>query len=199
MSTISFLDSETPIEGTQKIPTRIPSSSSTTDAPANVEIPEVIERLAKLAKDLAAVHRVCSEAYWTQGRYEDALQHQDIAVRIDEDEAEYRNQRGFLRYLTGDDGAAEDFEWVIQQGAANHEAHFNLGMLRFGQNNLVEAERNFALAVQYGPDDAESWNNLGVARFQLGRIQEARQCFERSLEINPNYEEAAQNLADCAG
>ncbi len=177
-----------------KIPARITSTPLESDEQV---IPEVLERLSDLGKSLAAIHRVCSEAYCTQGKYADALRHQTVAVDMDHDTPEYRNQRGYLSYLTGDDlNAIQDFTWVVQNEASNAEAHFNLGMVYFGQGQYLEAEVCFTNCTNLVGADAEAWNNLGVARFHLGRIAEAKECFGKAVTIDPAYEDAAVNLRD---
>ncbi len=177
-----------------KKPTRI-TAAPVEDAPD--AIPEVMERLATVGTNLAAVHRVCSEAYWTQGKYEDALSHQKMACLMDGGNLEYRNQRGFLYYLCGHDvEACQDFLFVVQNDPSNYEAFFNLGMVEFGLSRYLEAEQCFESAVTLSPEDAEIWNNLGVARYHLGRVKDARECFEKAAQLDPEYEEAQGNLAD---
>lgn len=183
--------------GFENVPTRIAS-------PGEIhvdtqEVPEVLEQLELLELQIAQFHRVASEAYCSQGRYGNALLHQDIVIRLQPQSLEDRNQLGYLRYLNGDDGAIEDFEEVIRKDPSNAEAWFNVAMIRFGQSEFVEAERGFAEAAQLRPDDSETWNNLGVARFQNGRVMEARACFERALQIDGNNEDARANLVGCAG
>jgi tetratricopeptide (TPR) repeat protein len=183
--------------GFPRVPTRIrePGELVAQD-PA---IPEVLERLEALELHLARIHRVCSEAYASQSRYEAALRHQSIAVELDDTSLEYRNQRGYLRYLTGDDGCSEDFEWVVRNDGKNSEAWFNLGMVCFGKGDVETAERCFASAAQCRSNDPEIWNNLGVARWQLGRPGEARACFEKALAIEPTNGDALANLKATTG
>lgn len=184
-----------PQSGFETVPTRI-------GTPSNIsierqEIPEVLEKLEQLEAQIAQFHRIASEAYCSQGRYGNALMHQEIVVRLQAQSLEDRNQLGYLRYLNGDDGAIEDFEEVVRADPQNAEAWFNMAMIRFGQSQFGEAERGFAEAAQLQPGDAETWNNLGVARFQNGRVMEARACFERALQIDSNNEDAKLNLLEC--
>ena len=177
-----------------KMPTRITAAA---EEHAPDVIPEVLERLEAVGTNLAAVHRVCSEAYATQGKYEEALTHQKMACSMDNENLEYRNQRGFLYYLCGYDvEACQDFLFVVQNDPGNHEAFFNLGMVQFGLSRYLEAEQCFESAATLQPNDAEIWNNLGVARFHLGRVKDARDCVQKAVELDPTYEEAQVNLQD---
>ena len=186
--------------GFPRVPARLgsPSVTGKTEDGMNQPIPEVLDRLGGMEEQLAGMLRVCSEAYASQGDYHGALRHLRAAVLMHPQSAELRNQQGFLRYVTGDDGAIEDFQFAVQKRPSYWEAYFNMGMVYFGQGRTAEAEQNFALSAQYEQNDAEIWNNLGVARFQLGRANDARACFERAVQINPDYEEARVNLQDCA-
>jgi Flp pilus assembly protein TadD len=202
MTTTSTKNPPTPTpkvsaSGFQPVPTRIPSAPAGTLV-ADTVIPEVIQCLGELERQLAVVHRACSEAYVSQGKHAEALVHQEMAARLAPDNAEYRNQLGCLRYLTGDDGAVDDFRFVLERLPGNAEAWYNLGMVRFGQGDFLDAERSFAKAVEQDPREAETWNNLGVCRYHLGRLQDARTCFERALQIDPESEDARANLADCS-
>lgn len=182
-------------EGFASIPTRISNPGEL--QVDQQEIPEVLEQLETLDAHLAQFHRVCGEAYCSQGRYETALIHQLSAVALAPQSLEYRNQLGFLRYVTGDDAASEDFEAVLRADPQNAEAWFNLAMIRFGQSQFGEAEQAFAQAAQLRPQDPEILNNLGVARFHNGRSAEAKLCFERALQVDPNNEDAKLNLVEC--
>jgi tetratricopeptide (TPR) repeat protein len=175
----------------QNIPTRINNSGQSTN-------PQVIagmgEQIEALQAQLTSIHQVCSEACSSQGDFEGALVHISCCVAIEQDNMVFRNQRGFLRYINGDDGAIEDFQEVIARQPENSDAYFNLAMIYFGQERVADAERNFAMAVRFNAGDAENWNNLGVARFQLGQAKEAQECFAKAMELDPSYQEARDNL-----
>lgn len=175
----------------QNIPTRINSTANTDGTQL---ITGMGEQIAALQSQLTSIHQVCSEACSSQGDQAGALTHISCCVAIEPDNMVYRNQRGFLRYVNGDDGAIEDFQTVIAAQPENADAYFNLAMIYFGQERVADAERNFGLAVRFSPGEAENWNNLGVARYQLGRTNEARECFQKAVELDPGYQEARDNL-----
>ena len=159
---------------------------------------EVVLRLEAVSTGLAKTHRASAEAYLSQGMYEAALPHLDAAVTFAPGELEYRNQLGYIRYLTGDDpGAIESFEHVLGAQPDNGDASFNLGMVLFGQSNYVAAEQRFAAALEQTPDDSETWNNRGVCLFQVGNTTEAKTCFDNALRIEPDNQDARFNLQNC--
>ncbi len=193
-----------PETGPNKIPTRIGNQGvATTGQDSGVDsedvAQEVLRRLVVLGAGLASVHRLASEAYVSINDYESALEHQEAAVRFEPEDLEYRNQLGFLRYVCGDDGAAEDFQFVIDHDPENAEAYFNLAMIYFGQGRYYDAEQLFLKASENNPNDAETWNNMGVARFHQGRLADARASFEEALRVDPGNEDSLQNLRDLQG
>ncbi|HHI79297.1 MAG TPA: tetratricopeptide repeat protein [Planctomycetes bacterium] len=193
-----------PEVGPNKIPTRIGEQTMNSDTQTNqgqvqADPQEVLRRLVVLGAGLASIHRLASEAYASINDYESALAHQEAAVRFEPQELEYRNQLGFLRYVCGDDGAAEDFQYVIENDPENAEAYFNLAMIYFGQGRYYDAEQLFMKAAENNPQDAETWNNLGVARFHQGRLADARASFEEALRVDPNNQDSIQNLQDLQG
>ncbi len=191
-----------PETGPNKIPTRIGNQTSSAQeigADSQADAQEVLRRLVVLGSGLASVHRLASEAYASINDYESALGHQEAAVRFEPLELEYRNQLGFLRYVCGDDGAAEDFQFVIDNDPENAEAYFNLAMIYFGQGRYYDAEQLFLKAAENNPKDAETWNNMGVTRFHQGRLADARASFEEALRVDPGNQDAIQNLQDLQG
>lgn len=163
--------------------------------PAN---PQVVDQLEQLESQVAQVHAVCAEAYTSQGLWDRALSHIEVAVQYAADEMAYHNQAGYLRYLTGDDqGALKAFERVVEAIPTQVDALSNLGIVWFGLENWAQAKQWFALAVQQSPSDAELWNNLGASIFKLGQPSEAAQYFHRALQIDPNNEDAKINLQSC--
>ncbi|MCA8944274.1 MAG: tetratricopeptide repeat protein [Planctomycetes bacterium] len=172
-------------------------------APLIVEPPAetktaVAETLEGLEVQLASVHAITAEAYASQGDYENAHKHVEIAVQMQPDDPRYQNQVGYLRYLTGDDGGAvRAFCKVIDAIPDQVDAICNLGMVFFGLENWAEAKEWFTRAAQIQPNDAEIWNNLGAAIFQCGSPQQAVPYFRKALEIDPHNEDAKANLASC--
>lgn len=189
---------EEPTSGFRTIPTRIQDVPPLVVEKDEALKQEVVLRLETVAGGLAKTHRASAEAYLSQGMYEAALPHLDAAVTFAPGELEYRNQLGYIRYLTGDDtGAIEAFEHVLGAEPGNGDASFNLGMVLFGQKNFVAAEQRFAAALAQTPDDAETWNNRGVCLFQMGNTSDAKTCFERALRIEPDNQDAGFNLQNC--
>src|SRR5262245_53280084 len=89
------------------IPTRIQNGGARAESnPAptpNANSAQVLKMLQDLETWTANVHRVAAETYLTQGMYAEAIVHLEAACRFDAGNAEYHNELGTLRYMTGDD------------------------------------------------------------------------------------------------
>ncbi|MBL8724789.1 MAG: tetratricopeptide repeat protein [Planctomycetes bacterium] len=187
--------------GFQAIPTRIRDVRDAQVPPlvvtpmAEQQKAAVRASLVELSTKLAEIHRTAAEAYLSQSAYEQALPHLEAAATFAPGESDFQLQLGFIRYLTGDDvGAINSFNAVLATDRSNAEAWFNLGMVLFGQSQMVEAEDCFRHAAELVPTDAQIWNNRGVCLWQMQRPAEAKQCFQKALQIDPNDADAIFNL-----
>lgn len=183
--------------GMQPIPARIggkPSPLVVDGADSEIRA-AIVDLLNEFAVKIAVVHRTAAEAYLSQDMYCEALPHLETAVRFAPEEAEFKNQLGFVHYLAGnDDAAAEAFRAVLAADANNPDALFNLGMVSFGRGDVTTAATCFRDAAQVRGDDAEIWNNLGVCMHRIGAIDNAKACFQQALQIEPENQDAIHNL-----
>ena len=69
------------------------------------------------------------------------------------------------------------------------------GIVADRENDLVAAEKHFALAAKNAPAAPETRNNYGAILLRLKRPKEAAAEFTASLEINPKQSSALVNLA----
>ena len=200
MTTLTIPNVPTSAGTTQsRIPSRINPAAARPETGATQAQGAGNEPVLKLLQELetwtANVHRVAAETYLTQSMYAEAIVHLEAACRFDAGNAEYHNELGTLRYMTGDDeGALVCFDAAREIDRNNGIANFNRGMVLFGQGRLREAEEAFAQATLSDDRNAENWNNLGVTRFQQGKKEEARACFLKALQCDPKNEDARANL-----
>lgn len=190
--------------GFEPIPTRIRDVRPKQDVPPLVvDGPStqlgsgVQEALVEMTAKLTEIHNTAAEAYLSQGLYEQALPHLEVAVSFAPHNVAYQQQLGFVRYMTGDDlGAIDAFNKVLSSDPTSGESWFNLGMVLFGQEQHVEAEKCFGKAIESDPSEAQTWNNRGVCLWQMQQSDDARACFQRALQIDPQDEDARFNLAN---
>jgi len=188
--------------GFQPIPTRIRDVRASqgvpplvVDSPQSELSAEMAAALREMTAKLTEIHNTAAEAYLSQGLYEQALPHLEVAVNFAPTNVEYRHQLGFVRYITGDDvGSIDAFNKVLESDPDNSEAWFNLGMVLFGQEQFIEAESCFKKAIDGDPSEAQTWNNRGVCLWKMDRGEDAGACFQRALQIDPGDEDARFNL-----
>ena len=99
-------------------------------------------------------------------------------------------QHGYL------DQAAVSFQQVIAAKPDNADAYYNLGTLRLGQNNFVQARQYLVRTLQLKPNYPEAWNNLGMIAAQLNHPDEAIRDFQEALAQRPQYVTALLNLGN---
>jgi len=99
-------------------------------------------------------------------------------------------QHGYL------DQAAASFQQVIAAKPGDADAYYNLGTLRLGQNDFVQARQYLEEALRLKPDYPEAWNNLGMMAAQMGDTDDAIRDFQRSLAQRPAYATALLNLGN---
>ncbi|MFH1463573.1 MAG: tetratricopeptide repeat protein [Pseudomonadota bacterium] len=81
-----------------------------------------------------------------------------------------------------------------QRHPRDAELYRMLGLTRFEQERLEEAEAAFRRAIQIEPDDHDVQNNLGFLLLVRGRPEEAVPLLRRALELQPDQLRARSNL-----
>ncbi|AWK85853.1 tetratricopeptide repeat protein [Azospirillum thermophilum] len=77
---------------------------------------------------------------------------------------------------------------------AGADALSNLGIMLYGLDRFVEAERLLTRATLVDPGFAEAWTNRGNALDSLGRVAEAEACHRRAADLRPDLPEPHVNL-----
>lgn len=74
-------------------------------------------------------------------------------------------------------------------------AYTNLGILRWLDGDLVEAEILFSRAMAIDPSQSEAPYNLGFLYFQTRRFRKAIELLTRAIELDPEFADAHYHLA----
>lgn len=126
----------------------------------------------------------------------DALQHVEESLRIEPNNAEALNTRGFIRQQQGQlDAARQDYDASIRLSPGFASAHNNLGVLNYSLGRLDEAMANYREAIRLNPSDPEALRNLGIALMDTGRLAEAGEYIRRAYALNPTSPDVISNLA----
>jgi tetratricopeptide (TPR) repeat protein len=98
-------------------------------------------------------------------------------------------------FAKGDlDGAAEKYEAILKSEPKSVFALSNLGVIRFRQERVEEAEKALQGALAVDPQDAFSLSVLGIVHYRQGRFDDAVSVLTRAIAINPNNHETHNYL-----
>ncbi len=87
----------------------------------------------------------------------------------------------------------EDLELAIKKDPKNSFAYFNRGVMRFRENNLAGAERDFAEAVRLDKGNAPAFIGRGSISAMKGDFSSALTDFDRAQALNPLLTDALVN------
>ncbi len=147
-----------------------------------VGVDELLEDVKSIPSTAAARMR---KALPFEGKLvQDAFQRNDFTYGV----AMY--QHGYLGQ------AVASFLQVIATNPENADAFYNLGTLRLGQRDFVEARQYLEQTLRLKPNYPEAWNNLGMMAAQAGDPDEAIRDFQKSLAQRPEYATALLNLGN---
>ena len=125
------------------------------------------------------------------GRFDEAIQCYDQALRIDPQyAAAWSNKGNSLASLGRFDEALQCFEQALRITPQLVEAWVSKGASLANLGRFAEAVQCYDQALRINPQYAEAWDNKGNSLGSLGRFDEAIQCHEQALVINPQYPEA---------
>lgn len=85
---------------------------------------------------------------------------------------------------------------VLRYNPESFSMHANLGVVRFREGRLDEAERSFAASVRVKPGYGPGINNLGAVVEARGDLPGALSLYERAIRADPAYILARRNRAD---
>ena len=94
------------------------------------------------------------------------------------------------------DNAKAIYVKVIAASPSVFEAHFNLGILHYGEGAYESARSRFSDAVALSPDDHQAHLALAQCNQRLGLTQEAILEYRHVLRLQPNHAVAIRELHD---
>ena len=124
------------------------------------------------------------------GKYEEAIECYDEAIRINPDYASaYLNKGSALSDLGKKEEAIECYDEAIRI-KPDYAAYFNKGIALSELGKKEEAIECYDEAIRIKPDYAEAYLNKGIALSVLGKKEEVIGCYDEAIRINPDYAEA---------
>ena len=132
-----------------------------------------------------------------EGRFADARQRYEAAIRLAPHLARAHLNLGNIRMLMGDlEGAKDAYTEALALNPDYAAAHYSLGnaYARSGRSETAVAAYHKALALK--PDFADAAVALGCVLEDLGQLDAAVAGYRRALEMNRDHAEAHSNLAN---
>ncbi len=87
------------------------------------------------------------------------------------------------------EGAGAKYEQILQSDPNNLFALSNLGVIRFRQEKVDEAEKILRAALVVDPQDAFSISILGIIQYRQGKYDDAISSLTHAIAINSNNQE----------
>ena len=166
----------------------------------------------------AKAHRRLSDAYWAQGKTEDALNSLTRALELEPgDRDTVLSCSRIFTALGKDDFSKEVLQSYLEKNPQDAEIRSMIespavpangtrspetaeffkqqGEIQFGRGNIAHAIACFEMAIEQDPLMAEAYNNLGVIKLESGNITEALENLYKALELKPEDPEILCNSA----
>jgi tetratricopeptide (TPR) repeat protein len=154
------------------------------------------EEISKNPNDPANYYNLAN-TYFTAGKYADAIEQYQNAIRLDPKDASARYEIGqaYLR-LNRYDEAFAAFNESLKINPKNAEVYHEMGNAYVRQDRTKEALAAYQKAVSLKPDHAEAYFNLGNLYSKLEQMPEAIKAFQQATRYNPKDSDAYFNLGN---
>jgi protein O-mannosyl-transferase len=130
-----------------------------------------------------------------QGRFEEAIDQFQRALRIDPNDADATYNLGNALAQQGSfEEAAKQLQNALQINPGNAMAAYDLGNVRARQGRFEEAIGDFELALRIDRGLAKAHYNLGSLLGKQGKLNEAVEQYQKALQVDANYVRAYYGL-----
>src|ERR1051325_11266880 len=138
----------------------------------------------------AEANNLLGVAYESKGWRDSALRSFEMAVTLDENNAEHLNNLGFLLYKNGDYERATKFLKRAAKLGNNPRIWNNLGLVYCEREKFDDAYRSFVQAA----GEYQGRLNIAAQLQQHGHAQDAIKHLEKAQELRPNSAEVLAKL-----
>ncbi len=154
-----------------------------------------VRAVAREKRDKAFTLRNLGNAFYTQGKYEEAAAYYTESLRLNPEDADAHNNFGGVLYAQGNfDKAKSHFARALQLNPRLADAHYNLASVLRRQGKSEEAEALLIEAIRLNPGFTDARNTLGLILFAQSRYAEAEAHFAEAIRLDPSNFHAHYNL-----
>ncbi len=137
------------------------------------------------------IHLLRGRTAFAAGRFGDAAEEFDLAVKADPKSARARVNLGTALGQAGDvEGAIGQYRMALELDPKSSAAHYNLGALLARLGREDEALRHFTEVLVINPEDAQGHVELAALLRRSGRGTEALTHYAEAVRIDSRSEEA---------
>ena len=155
----------------------------------------IFQHTVNVTTDNYFAHNNLGVALAKGGRFDEAVDHYYVALRIKPDQAEVYNNLGNALEAQGNvDEAIRRYTEALRIEPDNAKAHNNLGNALATQGKVDEAISHYSEALRIEPDHAGAHYNLGNVLAERGNVDEAINHYNEALRIWPDWAGAHNNL-----
>ena len=207
----NFPKNKKAIQGYQKLKSGISFIGSSTTAPPQEQLQELInlhnqgqfEKVLSKVKPLVSLFPRAINLFNIQGASNAALQRYDAAIdsykqaiKIKPDYAEAYLNMGIALKDCGDlEKAMNQYKKALRIKPDYFEAYLGLGVTLKSMGNLDASIESYKKAIKIKPDYAEAYSNMGNALRDKGEIEAAIDSYKQAIKIKPDYADGHWNLS----
>jgi eukaryotic-like serine/threonine-protein kinase len=145
-------------------------------------------RALAITTQLAEGHTCMGNVYFSQGRYEDAVQQFQRSLDLDHNSDEALRHLAETNQKLGNVSAAEDaYRKAIELRPDYWGVYNALGGFYSGQARYEEAARMFRKVTQLAPSNYRGYSNLGGIALYQGQYREAVDALKNSIALRPTF------------
>ncbi len=145
-------------------------------------------------QEQAEADSLLGEAYFKQGKYQQAAKHFQACLRFDPINARAYNLLGIITEASSPGNAAGYYRLAIKSAPDEAEGYLNLAIQYSSKGERKQAEKYFAEALRRGPDKADVLYNYACFLQKYGQLTLAAKYLEKCLLQAPWHDKALNIL-----
>ena len=140
----------------------------------------------ELNANLDIVHTALGSLYVATGKYGDAFEQYQAALKIDPSNVDALFGLGDVYAAQNEPGLAEaSLRQAIGLHPGDANAYNRLGYFLYRAGRYGEAAEQYQNVVALNPEDMNGHSNLGTSFMLMGEFESARTAFEKAIAITP--------------